>query len=61
MKLLLLLHAQHKAHIQLLFILNNSGLMLGPNFYMEKVKVIPYTSVRRGVPVGENTYPEPSA
>ena len=26
-----------------------------------KVKVVPYTFVRRGVPVGEDTYPEPSA
>ena len=26
-----------------------------------KVKVVPYTFVRRGVPVRENTYAEPSA
>ena len=26
-----------------------------------KIKVVPYTSVRRGVPVREDTYPEPSA
>ena len=26
-----------------------------------KVKVIPYTFVRRGMPVREDTYPEPSA
>ena len=26
-----------------------------------KVKVAPYTFVRRGVPVSEDTYPEPSA
>ena len=26
-----------------------------------KVKVVPYTFVRRGVPVREDTYPEPSA
>ena len=26
-----------------------------------KVKVVPYTLVRRGVPVREDTYPEPSA
>ena len=25
-----------------------------------KVKVVPYTFVRRGVPVREDTYPEPS-
>ena len=25
------------------------------------VKVVPYTFVRRGVPVGEDTYPEPTA
>ena len=28
--------------------------------YCTKVKVVPYTSVRRGVPVREDTYPEPS-
>ena len=27
----------------------------------KKVKVVPYTFVRRGVPVREDTYPEPSA
>ena len=26
-----------------------------------KIKVVPYTFVRRGVPVREDTYPEPSA
>ena len=26
-----------------------------------KVKVVPYTFVRKGVPLRENTYPEPSA
>ena len=26
-----------------------------------KVKIVPYTLVRRGVPVREGTYPEPSA
>ena len=26
-----------------------------------KLKVVPYTFVRRGVPVKEDTYPEPSA
>ena len=26
-----------------------------------KVKIVPYTLLRRGVPVGEDTYPEPSA
>ena len=25
------------------------------------IKVVPYTFVRRGVPVRENTYPKPSA
>ena len=27
---------------------------------VKKVKVIPYTFIRRGVPVTEDTYPEPS-
>ena len=30
-------------------------------YVMVKVKVVPYTFVRRGVPVREDTYPEPSA
>ena len=29
--------------------------------YVDKVKVVPCTFVRRGVPVREDTYPEPSA
>ena len=35
----------------------------GPPFHLpnEKVKVAPYTFVRRGVPVREEAYPEPSA
>ena len=28
---------------------------------VKKVKVVPYTFVRKGVPVREDTYPEPSA
>ena len=28
---------------------------------LNKVKTVPYTFVRRGVPVREDTYPEPSA
>ena len=28
---------------------------------VSRVKVVPYTFVRRGVPVGEDTHPEPSA
>ena len=28
---------------------------------IKKVQVVPYTFVRRGVPVMEDTYPEPSA
>ena len=28
---------------------------------LPKVKVVPYTLVRRGIPVREGTYPEPSA
>ena len=31
------------------------------SFSYNKVKVVPYTSVRRGVPVREDIYPEPSA
>ena len=31
------------------------------NFFLRKVEVVPYTFVRRGVPVREDTYPEPSA
>ena len=30
-------------------------------FIVVKVKVVPYAFVRRGVPVREDTYPEPSA
>ena len=35
----------------------------GPPFHLpnEKVEVVPYIFVRRGVPFGEDTYPEPSA
>ena len=32
-----------------------------PKIVKSKVKVVPYTFVRRGVPVREDTYPEPWA
>ena len=35
--------------------------MADDNHLQKKVQVAPYTFVRRGVPVREDTYPEPSA
>ena len=37
------------------------SVFLGLRVIVRKVKVVPYTFVRRGVPVREDTYAEPSA
>ena len=39
----------------------NDGLLGQWPSSRSKVQVVPYTFVRREVPVGEDTYPEPSA
>ena len=39
---------------------DNSTLKKKMSPQILKVKVVPYTFVRRGVPVREDTYPEPS-
>ena len=51
-----------KSIVVFLRILSNFILLRNfGNINIYKVKVVPYTFVRRGVPVREDTYPEPSA
>ena len=37
------------------------GELMSFRFLLSKVKIFPYTFVRMGVPVREDTYPEPSS
>ena len=43
------------------FVLINSNIFFRKSLLPLKVKVVPYTFVRRGVPVREDTYTEASA